>query len=959
MASDQEQKYRWTFGAGEFDESSGILTHHGQPVRLEPKPLKLLALLLRHAGEVVTREEIQAEVWDSRITVANTIPTAIGKLRKVLTDDCTIRIETVPRSGYRLSGETERVAVGRVASNRLALSAGESVPTRTGWILAEQINSTAYSDIWLARDRARQNQRVFKFAVDGGRLSGLKREAALNDLLKDSLGDRYDIAPMVDTNFAEPPFFLAYDYEGLNLRAWAAKSSRFSEMSRQERLALFARICRAVAAAHSIGVLHKDIKPDNILIAEQANGRLDVKLGDFGNSELLEPEQLERLSLTVDGVAVTRDTDSSSGTLMYLAPELLQTGTATVRSDIFALGVLLFQLLTGSFKQPLTPGWRRRIDDELLADDIAAATDHDPARRPASVDELVRRIEDLDERRQKRERKRQRQEALERSQRALEQQRARRPWIWAMVGSLVVGLGLSLYLYREAEQGRQQAEAFVEKMQAVQQFLSEDIIARANPMDPLYDPEAGIGAILEDAAQQIDTRFGDAPRAAAGLHRSVGNAFKTLRRDEAADSHLGKARTLYTETLGAGHPTTALVGYEQVDALVNAHDIDRARELVQQVDADAMAELQPVVRYRRYFTYARLYAELHDIPTAVEFFEQAISAYRQAKLNKPVQLARLKMGLIDAYIRLAEAERAQALLDEVRTMSASEQLPADLRTFSTRSQARVYRELGDDRRALEIAEQAVREMTELYGEAHYQTIISMSLVAQLQARLDDCDGTLATSRRVFELMRELYGANYANTLIEQSNLGTKQFACDQPEEAIANLRVAANGLRQQFGDENRAVHQISFFLAKYLHQTGEHDEALGMLDRLEKVALDKIDGLPITAGEILLWRGRVLVELGRPDEARGTLERAARLAEAGSVSDEIAAEIDAELARLLTANATTGNIECHLVIPSDHHGQNHYFRQDRRKPPAEAGTGCTKDTTETVRTDPPCVDAIS
>jgi non-specific serine/threonine protein kinase len=569
-----------------------------------------------------------------------------------------------------------------------------------------------------------------------------------------------------------------------------------------------------------------------------------------------------------------------------------------VRSDIFALGVLLFQLLTGSFKQPLTPGWQRRIDDELLADDIAAATDHDPARRPASVDELVRRIEDLDKRRQKRERKRQRQEALERSQRALEQQRARRPWIWAMVGSLVVGLGLSLYLYREAEQGRQQAEAFVEKMQAVQQFLSEDIIARANPIDPLYDPEAGIVTILEDAAQQIDARFGDSPRAAAGLHRSVGNAFKTLRRDEAADSHLGKARMLYTETLGAGHPTTALVGYEQVDALVNAHDIDRARELVQQVDADAMAELQPVVRYRRYFTYARLYAELHDIPTAVEFFEQAISAYRQAELNKPVQLARLKMGLIDAYIRLAEPERAQALLDEVRTMSASEQLPADVRAFSTRSQARVYRELGDDRRALEIAEQAVREMTELYGEAHYQTITSMSLVAQMQSRLDDCEGSIATSRKVLDLMRGLYGADNASALIEQSNLGSKQFGCGRHEQGIANVRAAAEGLRQQFGDENRAVHQISFYLAKYLHQSGQHEESLAMLDHLVEVALDKTDGLAITAAEILLWRGRVLVELGKLDEARATLERAARLAEAKHVSEEIAAEIDAEFGSL-------------------------------------------------------------
>lgn len=94
--------------------------------------------------------------------------------------------------------------------------------------------------------------------------------------------------------------------------------------------------------------------------------------------------------------------------------------------------------------------------------------------------------------------------------------------------------------------------------------------------------------------------------------------------------------------------------------------------------------------------------------------------------------------------------------------------------------ARIHRELGNDHQALEIAEKAVDEMTALYGEAHYQTITTLSLVAQMQARLDDCPGTLATSRKVFELMRELYGADNSGTLIEQSNLGTKQFPCGRP-----------------------------------------------------------------------------------------------------------------------------------------------------------------------------------
>ena len=164
----------------------------------------------------------------------------------------------------------------------------------------------------------------------------------------------------------------------------------------------------------------------------------------------------------------------------------------------------------------------------------------------------------------------------------------------------------------------------------------------------------------------------------------------------------------------------------------------------------------------------------------------------------------------------------------------------------------------------------------------------------VRKNFDECNGTLTTSRKVLDLMRDLYGADNASALIEQSNLGSKQFGCGRHEKGIANVRAAADGLRDQFGEENRAVHQISFYLAKYLHQTGEHDESLAMLDHLEEIALDKTEGLAITAAEILLWRGRVLAELGWTNEARATLKRAARLAEAKNVSEEIAAEIDAE-----------------------------------------------------------------
>ena len=113
---------------------------------------------------------------------------------------------------------------------------------------------------------------------------------------------------------------------------------------RGNRIELIARIADALAAAHAIGVLHKDLKPANVLIAPTP-ANPDVRLADFGSGRALEPERLAALGITRLGMTENRaDGDTTSGTLFYLAPELIAGGAATVRADIYALGVMLYQI---------------------------------------------------------------------------------------------------------------------------------------------------------------------------------------------------------------------------------------------------------------------------------------------------------------------------------------------------------------------------------------------------------------------------------------------------------------------------------------------------------------------------------------------------------------------------------------------------------------------------------------
>src|SRR6185437_15658311 len=668
VPGDEHLLYRYVFGNAEFDEVRGELRVGGLLVDLEHRPLQVLACLLHQADEVVPRQDLFDIVWAGRPTVDNVLANAVAKLRKALGATAHERLVNVPRVGYRLCGPVERTVSGRRLHSRLDLAAGQRVPGREHFRLREQLGPSRGNESWLARHDKTGELRVYKFSADGERLAALKREATVHRLLHESLGDREDFVRVIDWNFALAPFYLECEYGGPDLARWAEGEPGLTSLDRPQRLRLFLAIADAIAAAHDAGVLHKDIKPANVLMQPCGNG-WQPRLADFGSSRLLQPERLQELGITALGLTMTQAMADAGATPLYLAPELLAGQAPTVQSDVYALGLMLYQLLVGDLRRPLAPGWEAGIDDELLREDIAAATDGAPARRLGSVGELCARLRRCDARRIERQRLRDAEARAQRAEHRLQRSRARRPWVAAALLALLVGLGMSLWQFQRARVARDDAQHQAAMVTATNRFLNEDLLGAGVGGDSpaWYEKNPRLSDILDAAAVRLDQRLGKAPLLAAGLHQTLGRAYRSTGNYAKALTQLQIAADLVQQQWGSGDERSLLAEYELAVMQAHMSQFGQAGERLDRADAAAGTRRQTVseISLRSHLARGDLAYQQMQVQPALDNYRAAQTMQKVLHPDDVVMSAHLLLGIAGCELRLNHAQAAERLAREV------------------------------------------------------------------------------------------------------------------------------------------------------------------------------------------------------------------------------------------------------------------------------------------------------
>ncbi len=873
----------WTFGNVVLDGRSLELRVDGAVTALEPKALEVLVVLLAHPGEVVTKDELLDAVWPGRVVTEGVLTKAVAKVRLAIGDAEQRIVRTAHGYGYRLVADVRLSAAEDSAPpSAIALAAGDRITARPNWVLVRALGEGGHGEAWLAEHAKTRERRVFKFARDSSGLAALKREITLYRLMHDTLGERPDIAHLIDWNLEEPPYFIESAHASAgSLLDWDAAIGGIARVELAQRLRLAAQIADALGAAHGVGVLHKDIKPGNVLVELDADGQPNASLSDFGSGRVLDPRRLDDLGITRLGYTHTMaDANGpTSGTPMYLAPETVAGHAPTMRSDIYALGILLWQLAVGDLRRPLAQGWQREIEDELLREDIAACVDGDPDRRIADAIELARRLRSLDARRAERNALLARETEAKSTRVALDRAQARRRWLVALAAVLALGLlataALSVQLLRarnavmvEASRADQQAAL----ANAVNRFLVDDLLASAMPLAS-GERDPGVREVLSRAADSIGSRFADQPETEAALRITLARAFLEL-------SEPAKARVQVEYARG-----------------VLAKAGNAPRTLHMQTDNVSAGILELEGRFEEaHAVLAKSHARVPDARSVEAELEHAsLSALMEMRLGRPAEavdrydtllpLLRAHFGGADISVLTAEQNRGEALLhagDVKGALAALQSMAAtaranfgdeDLRTAHySRPAAMVAYRLGDHQLAHATMSPVVDVLVKELGPRHAVTLNARGDLAMILKELGRLDEAEQMQRALLDDARAALGERHVFTALTLGNLAHVLEGQQRFEEALAIGREAHVLKKELHGAASEPSVTQAHNIARYLQQLDRWADA--EVQQRELVAL-AVKALGAEHWQVGLYRaawGESLSRLGRSDAGRKELD---------------------------------------------------------------------------------------
>ena len=252
------------------------------------------------------------------------------------------KLEALLKSNERAADFLEHPAAAAIDEERAKVAAGEQPGDQVDrYQLLQQIGEGGCGVVFLAEQQEPVRRRVALKVVKPGMdtKSVIARFEAERQAL--ALMDHPSIAQVFDAGTTESgrPYFVMEFVRGVKITDYCDQNN----LSTHGRLELFIKVCEAVQHAHQKGIIHRDIKPSNILVTTGADGKPAPKVIDFGIAKATAGQHLTDKTLFTSSEMLI-------GTPAYMSPEqaTLTSVEVDTRTDIYSLGVLLYELLTGT-----------------------------------------------------------------------------------------------------------------------------------------------------------------------------------------------------------------------------------------------------------------------------------------------------------------------------------------------------------------------------------------------------------------------------------------------------------------------------------------------------------------------------------------------------------------------------------------------------------------------------------
>lgn len=716
---------------------------------------------------------------------------------------------------------------------------------------------------------------------------------------------------------APSPFFaMELIPEALSITGYATKRA----LGLRERIEMFVTVCEAVVHGHQNGIIHRDLKPANVLVGP--DGR--AKVIDFGIARGVGPE----------GKSLTTATDEKKliGTLNAMSPEqCLDPSSIDVRSDVYSLGVLLYELVTAKLPHDLSrcsvPQAVRviaegevleagRLNPEARGDleaIIARAMEKDRERRYAGVSELAA---DLRRYLNSQPVLARRSGAVERARKFAQRNPALTATFAVAAATLVVGAMVSTWFAVAASRARDAALQRERELEIVTEFqesllrgldvaamgdqLRETVRARlakaANasgkvdparqqPQEQQWDEVLGRlnfttiavehlnQSVLQRYARSIRDRFGEQPLLRARLLQQLATTMRSLGLHNDSLPLLAEALEVRRKELGPDHNDTLQTRFTMGSVLSTLGRFDEAEVELREAHERRRVLLGPDDRnaLAAGASLGGVYQRMNRLADAERIWTDTLT--RQRRIlgdDDPATLRSLNnIGILYAVQgRLDKAEESWRELLDRRRRALGPDHPEYLGSLG--NLGNLFLDQGRFKEAEPLLRESLAADRRRHGDAHPSTLTSMSILMSLLRESGDLPGAETIGRECLAGRTATLGRENVDTVNTLATLGAIVYARGRADEGEKMMREAIEVQNRVVGASHPAAMNAMTLLMEALWKSDRDQDALAVSTQL--VELSRASKDPLSPGPTLSVHGAILDDVGRHSEALKALQ---------------------------------------------------------------------------------------